>query len=172
MNTMDLPASVCPGCGLNMPERKSASYDGYYNTSPECWIVYTEVLEAEYSNAFLFGRIHQLTVDSYAMQHAGGKHPDKSVVVHLCGLHLVLERGLQPTSVPSLLQKLATRTRDWPHFEPPAEKLSLTVCDIALTGNVEDHIKLVREWSSAVWEMWGQHHSAVSAFLNSVFSNR
>ncbi len=39
-----------------MPVSDSASYEGYYNTSPECWSVYTEVLGSEFSNAFCSGR--------------------------------------------------------------------------------------------------------------------
>ncbi len=99
--------TTCPGCGLKMPRRDTASYDGYYNTTPECWEVYTEVLSAEFSNAVLFGQVHQLTVDAYAVQHAGGPHPDKSVGVHLAGLYLVLVRGIRPMNVPRLLQDLA-----------------------------------------------------------------
>lgn len=100
--------STCPGCGLRMPVSETAFYDGYFNTSPECWMVFTEVVGAEFSRPPLFGRAHQLTVDTYAMQHTGGPHPDKSVTVHLAGLYLVLERGFSPTSVPGYLQLLAS----------------------------------------------------------------
>src|SRR5713226_6930200 len=108
----------CPGCGLRMPKRDVATYHGYYNASPECWLVYTEVLAQEYSSAVLFGQVHQLTVDTYAVQHAGGPHPDKSVDVHLSGLYLVLERGVRPTEVPPKMQQLASRVDAWPHFAP------------------------------------------------------
>src|SRR5438128_326311 len=99
-----------------MPISDRAVNHSYYNTSPECWGLYTEVLGAEYSNAFLFGQIHQLTVDTYAVQHAGGLHPDKSIDIHLFGLYLVLERDLRPTNVPPLLQRLAGAIQAWPHF--------------------------------------------------------
>ena len=35
----DLRESTCPGCGLRMPVSDTAAYEGYYNTSPECWDV-------------------------------------------------------------------------------------------------------------------------------------
>src|ERR1041384_6466827 len=70
--------TTCPGCGLEMPARPDAPPDGYYNTTRECWSVFTEVVGAEFANALLFGRAHQLTVDTYAVQHAGGPHPDNS----------------------------------------------------------------------------------------------
>ena len=57
------------------------------------------MLAREFQNAPLFGQIHQLTVDAYAVQHAGGRHPDKSVCVHLVGLYLENELGIKSTDV-------------------------------------------------------------------------
>ena len=90
-----------------MPLSDAVVNRGYYNTSPECFSVYTEVLGDEFGNVLLFGQVHQLTVDTYAVQHAGGVHPDKSIDVHLVGLYLGLERGLTSTRVPKLLKRLA-----------------------------------------------------------------
>src|ERR1044071_6086319 len=87
--------TTCPGCGLTMPAGKTTNPRSYYNVTAECWDLYTEVLEAEYSNAFLFGQIHMLTVDTYAVQHAGGPQPDKSLDVHLFGLYLSLQKGVR-----------------------------------------------------------------------------
>ncbi len=55
--------STCPGCGLTMPTSETAVYDGYYNTTPECWSVYAEVLGEDFGNAVRFGKVHQLTVE-------------------------------------------------------------------------------------------------------------
>lgn len=55
-----------------MPASPKADYDGYYNCSAECWSVCTEVLGSEFGNALLFGHVHQMTVDTYALQHAEG----------------------------------------------------------------------------------------------------
>ncbi len=148
-----------------MPDRPALTEHHYYNASPECWSVFTEVLAAEYVDAVLFGQVHQLTVDTYAVQHAGGTHPDKSVAVHLVGLHLVLERGLKPPMVPPELQRLAETTTSWPHFEPPPRVTSPTVFDVALAGGGEEHIRIVRTWSRAVWDAWATHHAAVAALV-------
>ena len=86
---MSLQMKICPGCGLEMPISQR-DYDRKFYASAECWSVFEEVLAAEFQSAVLFGQVHQLTVDTYAVQHAGGHHPDKSVCVHLVGLHLVL----------------------------------------------------------------------------------
>lgn len=149
-----------------MPHRPALSEHGYYNASPECWSVYTEVLGAEFSNAVIFGQVHQLTVDAYAVQHAGGPHPDKSVDIHLSGLHLMLVRGIRPPYVPPLLQRIAGTTPEWPHFAPPQVAWSSTIFDVALAaGEFEAHIGAVRAWSASVWSAWSMHHDAIAAFV-------
>lgn len=157
---------VCPGCALRMPVRAALTAHGYYNASPECWSVYTEVLGAEYSHAVIFGQVHQLTVDAYAVQHAGGPHPDKSVAVHLAGLHLMLVCGVKPPYVAAMLQRLASRGPDWPHFEAPHVDWPITVFEVALcAGEFEEHIRAVRAWSASVWDGWSAHHAAIAAFV-------
>jgi Family of unknown function (DUF5946) len=157
--------TICPGCGLEMPRSDTLTAHGYYNAAPECWSVYTEVLGAEYSNAVVFGQVHQRTVDSYAVQHAGGAHPDKSVDIHLAGLYLVIDRGFASPLVPPELQRLATSVRVWPHFDPPATRGGLTVCDVALAGSPLEHVDLVRRWSDEVWRGWADHHAAIADFV-------
>jgi hypothetical protein len=157
---------VCPGCGLAMPPRKTNTSGSYYNTSVECWDLYTEVLGTEYSDPVLFGQVHQLTVDSYAVQHAGGPHPDKSVTVHLCGLYLALEKGIRSPYIPPLLQRLAAAIDVWPHCEPPAEKVALTVFDVAFCDSSEDHARVVREWARAVWAAWSEYHAELARLVS------
>lgn len=164
--------SVCPGCGLRMPRREGAVNTSYYNASPECWSVYTEVLGAEYGNAVLFGQVHQLTVDAYAAQHPGGPHPDKSVDIHLCGLSLVLERGHRPPEVPPLLHRIADAGTDWPHWPPPVDLGTLTVFDVALADSAEAHAALVRAWAGQVWSAWSAHHAEVRDLLSQSLSER
>jgi hypothetical protein len=128
--------------------------------------VYTEVLGSEFSNAMLFGQVHQLSVDTYAVQHAGGAHPDKSIAIHLCGLHLVLERGMAPTKVPGLLQRLAETVQVWPHFPPPTDRGTLTVLDVALSDSVQAHIETVQAWAGMVWGAWSPHHTKVAGLVS------
>ena len=158
--------SACPGCGLEMPRDEEAAYDGYYHCSPECWSVYTEVLGVEFGDPVLFGRVHQLTVDAYAAQHAGGRHPDKSVGIHLAGLHLVLERGIPARRVSPLHQRLAEGVGSWPHFPPPADAGATTVLDVALAGTPEEHVERVRRWAREVWGAWSDRHDEVAALVS------
>ena len=147
---------------MRMPISDYAEYKGYYNTTPECWSVYAETLGQEYSNALLFGRVHQLTVDTYAVQHAGGAHPDKSVAVHLVGLYLVLEKEIAPPQVPPQLQRLANVVQTWPHFVPPTSPGRLTVFDVAMADSAEAHVKTVRAWAEQVWRAWSPHQAEVA----------
>src|SRR5438270_13877471 len=96
LNGINDDGSRCPGCGLRMPAGSAIRYDGYFNSSDECWSVFTEVIGREFSNAVLFGQVHHLTVEAYAVQHPGGAHPDKSIDIHLAGLYLMLERNIAP----------------------------------------------------------------------------
>ncbi len=169
--------TTCPGCGARLPESDRPANVRYFNASRECWIEYADVLGAEYANPALFGAVHQLTVDAYAVQHAGGPHPDKSVVVHLCGLHLVLDRGVCSSQAPKYLQRLASAAKEFPHFEPPAHpplpapppppesNRPLTIRDIAQAEPPQERIALVRTWARQVWSAWAEHHAAVQQFL-------
>ncbi len=148
--------TICPGCGLEIP-LSERSYDRKFHASAECWSVFEEVLAVEFQNAVLFGQVHQLTVDAYAVQHAGGRHPDKSVCVHLVGLYLMLERGVAPVEVPPLLQRLASRM-SWPHLDAPEARTSLTVYDVAAAESPQTHALRVREWAAEVWRTWVAHH--------------
>jgi len=145
-------------------------YRGYYNASADCWAEYTQVLAVEYQDAVLFGQIHQLTVDAYAVQHAGGPHPDKSVCVHLVGLHLVLERDFKPFDVPARLQQLAAAVSVWPHFDPPSSRSKVTAHDVAKAKSTREHAQLVQRWAEETWAAWGAHHKAVSELAEHCFA--
>jgi hypothetical protein len=148
----------CPGCGLDMPVRPGATTHRYFNASPECWDVFGEVLATEYGDAVRFAATHQLAVDSYAAQHAGGDHPDTSVAIHLVGLHLILEAEVRPTAVPPQLQSLATVTSTWPSLGVPPGPWSITVLDVALAA---DPIATTRAWAEEIWHAWHDAHDAV-----------
>ena len=165
-------ASTCPGCGL-VRQASGFVYDRKFNASAECWALFEQVIAEEFQNAPLFGRAHQITVDAYAVQHAGGRHPDKSVCVHLAGLYLTMERGVAPADVPLRLQRLASRMTSWPHFEVPAARASLTVHDVVLaSGAAEAHIRAVQAWGRGVWNAWAAHHDAVRRLLEPAAGGR
>ena len=124
-----------------------------------------EVLGTEFQNVLIYSKVHQLTVDAYAVQHARAEHKDKSVCIHLAGLHLWLEQGVNSREVPPLLQRLASKIEQWPHFEPPARIGPLTVFDVASAGLPEEHMDCVRAWADQIWEGWRARHADVQALV-------
>lgn len=156
--------TTCPGRGLTLPVTNTPAKPGYFNCSAECWVAWSEILAAEYGNVVVFGAVHQLTVDAYAVQHAGGTHPDKSVGIHLSGLHLVFTQGQRPALVGPLLKRLADGVETWPHFDPPRDRGRLTVADVSLE-DPSRHIATVRPWAEGAWEAWSNHHAAVAELV-------
>jgi hypothetical protein len=165
---MSPPLVACPGCGIERPAA-GVAYDRKFHASAECWSLFEEVIGREFQSAVLFGQAHQLTVDSYAVQHAGGAHPDKSVAIHLAGLHLALEQKIPLVEVPARLQAIAAAMRGsgaqpgipaWPHLDPPAQRpRGLTIHNVAAARSPEKHVAAVRAWAAQVWDAWAPHHA-------------
>ncbi len=156
----------CPGCGIARPA-SGVAYDRKFHASAECWALFEQVIGREFESAVLFGQAHQLTVDAYAVQHAGGAHPDKSVAIHLAGLHLSLERGLRLWEVPAWLQRIAAAAPAWPHLEPPAARpRGLSIGNVAEARSPERHVAAARAWAAQVWETWRPHHPAARALAD------
>ena len=163
----------CPGCSLEMPENKRLGYDGYYNCSKECWAVYSEVLGYQFSNAIVFSQVHQLTVDAYAIQHAGGSHPDKSIAIHLCGLHAAYNLRISQIEIPKLLQKVSKRvqqsdTLKWPHLEAKQYSLATSIFDIAVADTAQGHVDRAKEWAELNWLKWSEFHDSIAQFVESL----
>ena len=110
-----------------------------------------------------------MTVDAYAVQHAGADHKDKSVAVHLVGLHMAFEQAIRPREIAAYLQRLASRVQVWPHFEPPGDVGPMTVFDIAMAAP-ERHVELVQDWARQLWSAWRPHHDAVKELAEFAFS--
>ncbi len=87
--------SKCHGCGALVKDLPGGPHK-YIGASAGCWGVFGEVLAREYGEFAYPDPTHRLTVDTYAVQHPGkpGRQAIQSVNVHLMGLYLVLEQGL------------------------------------------------------------------------------
>jgi len=153
----------CPGFGLDLPADPALSYNGYFNTSAGCWSVFGEVTATIYANPVTAGAAHQRVVDTYAVQHAGGPHPDKSVVVHLVGLWLAIEEGASASEIAPLQNRLASGRADWPHWDPPPPITGTTIADVAL-ADLQAFVTTATAWSQTVWEGWAPHHPRIERF--------
>ena len=167
---MDRPAptgwSVCPGCGLKLPGSDAPiPGDPRRNASAACWQLYGEVTGYELQHVIRLGRYHQITVDTYAAQHAGDSGPPIGLAFALIGLHLALEEGLSGSEVRAAHQSLAGRFRIWPRFAAPTALATITVFDVASARSPDEHADLVLQWARSEWERWGTAHDAVARLL-------
>ncbi|MFL5562404.1 MAG: DUF5946 family protein [Gemmatimonadaceae bacterium] len=178
MNALTQPTDadnvICPGCGASVPAFSGATH-AYLGEAPGCWALYGEVLAREYSD-YRFGRVHHLTVDSYAAQHPGKaeRRTIQSVAVHLIGLYLSLERGVEPRELMRARQATADRSARFHWLEPPDSRGAITVVDVhgAGEGDAEAHGRVVKAWGESVWEAWAGHHAQVREWAREIGSGK
>jgi Family of unknown function (DUF5946) len=150
------------GCGAFVPDSNDPTHK-YIGCSTGCWTIYCEVLAKEYSD-YRFGRVHRLTVDTYAVQHPGKpeRRSIQSVAVHLIGLHLSLELEFDNRRAVKMRQAAADRSSSFVWLDPPEPLGSMTIVDVHRAGdNPQEHKRLVNEWARSTWAAWRKHHPKV-----------
>lgn len=154
----------CFPCGAPVPEQDGPTHR-YMASSPGCWAVYGEVLAREYEDV-RYAANHRLTVDAYAVQHPGepGRQALRSVCLHLCSLHLVLERAVPPQRATEMLASLAERD-DYTWLEPPPSTGAVTVADVHAAVDPFDHLARVEDWARSAWAAWRRHHATIRAWV-------
>ena len=161
---------TCPGCGAQVPDlpetRTRAEYVG---SAPGCWQLYTELLAREYSD-IRYAPAHQLTVDTYMVQHPGApqRRSAQSVAVHLVGLCLLLERGRTALELPRLRKGFVELHPQFPWLEPPPNVGQHTVLEILGATSADEHRSLVDRWAASTWQAWSVHHEQVRAWADEV----
>src|SRR6266550_3849780 len=74
--------------------------------------------------------IHQYIVDAYAAQHADEKTKPIGLAFALVGLHLHIERHYSGKEVQRAHMKLAKKKKQWPLFEMPTDRGSMSVGNV------------------------------------------
>jgi hypothetical protein len=138
--------------------------DPYGGASSSCWAVFQRVTVRDYGE-FRYPEVHRLIVDAYMSQHPGYATPAgrRSVVVHLVGLCLALERGVTGKAVGEIMVRVFPDKRDIAALEPvpapaPGE---VTVASLLEAPDLASHSRLARTWAEAVWRAWTPFHSRV-----------
>ena len=137
-----------------------------HRRSPACWALYGEALAREYGDPN-YSRLHQVTVDTYAVQHPGvpERRSIQSVAVHLITLCLVVEEGADPREGPKLHERLAgSPSFRW--LEPPSPNGHITVADVLQAQTPAEHERVVEAWARDVWAAWEQHHATVRDWID------
>lgn len=154
-------AEACPGCGAVFPGT-GAEATPQLQASSGCWALYGDVLAREYGE-WGFPAIHRLTVDTYGAQHPAprSRRSIQATAGHLMGLHLWLERGVEPTRIARELGRVAVRPSEFHWLEPPPAGSALTIRDVEGAANLHDHTSRVERWARSVWESWSDHHETL-----------
>jgi Family of unknown function (DUF5946) len=160
-----MSAVTCPGCGLLRPSTDGPTHP-YIGSSPACWALFGEILAREFNDPAYF-RLHQVTVDTYAVQHPGvpERRSIQSVGLHLMTLCLMLEDGVDPREGPQLHKRMVTRpTFHW--LTPPEPNGDITVETVLAAQSTSQHEELVETWARDVWNAWSPHHGTVRTWLD------
>jgi hypothetical protein len=157
--------TTCPGCGVALPYRAGLPSHPYLGASPECWATFGELLARGYEDP-AYRRVHQLTVDTYAVQHPGKpeRRTIQSLALHLMTLAMVVEDGLDPRSGPELHKRMV-RAEGYEWLTPPSMDGRMTVIDVLRATTAREHDQVVRAWAEDVWDAWAAHHQTVRLWI-------
>jgi len=169
---LDDAVDICPGCGVVQAAGDWIA-SGRGNASAGCEVLLSEITGYESQHPEL-ARCHQLTVDAYGAQHAGGGTKQIRVAYSLVGLYLALDRGISGIGVRTAHSLMGKPRPDWPVFDPAPVLAGLTVLDVAEAGaradSVSGHAAAVRRWAEMVWGSFAGRHADVVALTERLFS--
>lgn len=155
---------ACPGCATRYLPQVIDGTHPYIGASPACWATFGEVLARVFGDVG-FGPVRRHAADVYAVQHPGpdGRRQRQSVALHLVGLCLWLEHGLEGDRLHAITARLARDDRPWPWLPPPGG-YGMTVVDLLAARDGAEHVALLRGWAEATWDAWSAHRPTVRAW--------
>lgn len=156
--------TTCPGCGL-ISSQVPGPVPTELLASPGCWEQYGRASARSFVDP-AYRSVHQILVDAYAGQHAGGTSRRQVQLVALClmTLCLVVENGADPADGPALHQRMMRRRLDFVWLAPPPRSGPLTVADVLTADGRDEYCRLVRRWGQQVWYSWAPHHATIRAW--------
>jgi Family of unknown function (DUF5946) len=160
--------SACPGCGLVLAPFNGPTH-AYIGASPACWRLYGQVSTISWGPRDGLP-LRRLVADTYHVQHPGVRRVRavQSVAVHLMGLCMILDRGIEPVQIRRLggERSPVRRTVDLHWLEPPRPNGTLTVRAPLDAVGAEQHAASVEAWARDVWSAWEPHHDTVRSWLD------
>lgn len=169
-HSLSRETSTCPGCGLSSNEAAGRTPEGHW-ASAACWAVYGQVLTRSYTDSG-YRAVHQMVVDAYAAQHAGGtsRREVQSVSLCLMTLCLFVEDGVDPAQGPALHKRIVAHRPDFVWLAPPNQPGLMTIADVLSARDKDEHCLLVRNWGYRVWQAWTPHHATIRAWNTQALS--
>ena len=162
---------TCLGCGIVRPPVEGVT-DPYGGASASCWALFNEVTLKDFGE-YRYPPIHRLLIDAYMAQHPGyataaGR---RSVVVHLVGLHLALDRDLDNAVIVRAIGRVFPDKPDIAPLIPVPPHGALTVTHVHAARSLEKHTACAREWAVSVWSAWSFHRERVVASANAALAH-
>jgi hypothetical protein len=145
----------CPSCGARLGGREGCQ-SAFDQLSADAWA------------SPVRGAVHNLVVDTYAMQHPEeyGRSP-KSYAAHLTALGC----GIEHPGDQKLYWAIA-RWLDRPAAveKPPliTRRGALTIADVYARAGEDDYADLVRRWAGAVWAAYADQQKLAREWLDAV----
>jgi hypothetical protein len=154
---------ICPGCELSLPILDGPTHP-YIGASPSCWALFGQVMAREYGQP-AYMKVHQLTVDAYAVQHPGRAEPRsvRSVWGHLASLYLQVEQDVPTDRAKQVIPLVTSQSDSLGWIEPPAPCREMTIADVLAATSPAEHCSTVEQWARTVWNCWSSHHQRIAA---------
>jgi hypothetical protein len=105
--------------------------------------------------------LHQQLVDAYGAQHVRRSKSTIGAAFALAGLFLAIERGFTGRQVQKMHMLMASRSKQWPRFDPPKDAGPLTVADVLAVGPGPGRDEKLMNWCASVWAAWSSEHGRV-----------
>ena len=152
-------------CGVRLPRAQVPTHP-YVPASSGCWEAFGLLQVDEYER-FGYSTHHGLIVDAYMASHPDPRDPRnrRSVMLHLCGLHAMLELGFSTERRIALLQMLAHREAPALMWSAPPAR---TVVEMLFADDEQDLQARAGDWASSVWQAWGPEQQMVRDLVERV----
>ncbi len=109
--------------------------------------------------------IHQHAVDAFAAQNADEHTKPITITFALIGLYLHIEKGYTGKEVQKAHMRLANHRLQWPSFDLPEERGSLTVTDVIKVPEGNKRDEMIDNWCISVWDAYRQIHEQIENLI-------
>jgi len=110
--------------------------------------------------------IHQHLVDAYAAQHLRQSKSTIGAAFALAGLYLAVEHGFSGRQVQKMHMLMASKSKHWPRFVPPADVGPLTVADVLAVQPGAGRDQELMRWCASVWAAWSPEQGRVEEMVD------
>jgi hypothetical protein len=107
----------------------------------------------------------QHVVDTWAAQHATPETKPIQLAFALVGLYLHVERSATGRYVQRVHMQLGRRKHEWPSFQLPQARGTLTVVDVMATEPGPERDQAIDDWCASVWQAYEASHRIVEELL-------